>query len=93
MPNRAAPLNASVELAEEIFVVELQHIKTVRRGLNYYQAVSHWEEYGEDFYDLEDAKEHVQFEIEHDEELYASRIKRRLVQRIEVIAHEWDRNE
>lgn len=92
MPKRAPYLNASVELAEEIFIVELQHVKMVRSGFNICQTVTHWEEYGEDFYNLDDAIDHVQFEIEHDEELYASRIKRRLVQRIEVIAHEWDRD-
>ena len=93
MPKRAPYLNASVELAEEIFIVELQYTKDVRSGFNTYQTVTRWEEYGEDFYTLEDAIDHVKFEIEHDPALYAYRIKRKLVQTIEVITDEWDRDQ
>ena len=86
MPKLAPYLNAVVELAEEVFIVDLQYITK-------YQSVTRWEEYGEDFYTLEDAIDHVKFEIEHDPALYAYRIKRKLVQTIEVITDEWDRDQ
>lgn len=90
MPKRAPFMNASVELGEEIWVVDLQYTTEHNRNSFKYRSVSHWEEYGEDFYSYEDALEHLKYEVRNKDEISGARIKRKIVQTMEVIVHEYD---
>ncbi len=93
MPKRPNFLNATVEVADELFVVELQYIRTYTKNSMTYRTVSHWEEYLEDFYTMEDALDHLQYEIENDPDISGGRIRRKMVQTIELIVHEYDKDE
>ena len=90
-------MNAHVELGEEVWVVDLQYTTEHNRESGplwaarfNYRSVSHWEEYGEDFYSYEDALEHLKYEVRNNDEISAARIKRKIVQTMEVIVHEYD---
>lgn len=93
MLKRPNPLNATVHVSEELYVIEVQHMWEVRRKGDFHHTMSHWQELPYEFYDYDEALEELMAEKAEDETICGARIRQKMRQSIEWLKFEWDRDD